>query len=113
MDQRCPRHLEDYPDSWCYSAVMRLKSIRNADHELSEEEESKLPGCPWSINCGVANYCFFYYVQVIIPERQLTDIEIAGLLNISVDSVRKIERSALSKLRKDSKLREYGVDISV
>jgi hypothetical protein len=46
MDERCPRRLEEMPDSWCPLAVMRLKAIRNAGRELSEEEEALLPGVP-------------------------------------------------------------------
>ena len=56
MDKRCPRHLEVFPDSWCPQAVMRLKAIRNASKELTEQEEAKMVGCPWAINNQCSNY---------------------------------------------------------
>ena len=91
---------------------MRLKAIRNSNKELTEDEESKLVGCPWAIKCGVANYCFFEYVEKILPEKPLSDVEIAGLLNISVEVVRKLEKSAMAKLRKDVILQELGEDFT-
>jgi hypothetical protein len=45
MDKRCPRALKSMPSEWCPLAVMRLRAIRTAGRELSEEEESRLPGC--------------------------------------------------------------------
>lgn len=89
---------------------MRLKAIRNAPHELTEDEESRLPGCPWAINCQVANYCFFQYVEHVLPEKPLADVEVAGLLNLSVETVRRLERSAMAKLRQDPTLQELGSD---
>ena len=110
MDARCPRHLESFPDSWCPQAVMRLKAIRNASKELTEQEEAKMVGCPWAINNQCSNYCFFQYVESDLPERTLSDIEVAGLLNISVDTVRKVEKVALDKIRQDEAIQEYGSD---
>ena len=46
MDARCPRRLENLPCEFCPLAVLRLKALRNSDKELSEDEESKLPGSP-------------------------------------------------------------------
>lgn len=98
MDSRCPRQLTDYPESPCYLAVLRLKKLRSAEHELSEEEESKLMGCPWAINSQCANYCFFAYCAKI-ADGNLSDVEIASMLNISQEAVRKAERDGLSKMR--------------
>jgi hypothetical protein len=95
MDNRCPRQLEEVPDTWCPLAVLRLKSIRNAGQELSEEEEAKLPGCPWAVDHQLANYCFFKYIKA--P----SDMEIASLLNVSTETVKKIEKIALGKMRED------------
>lgn len=89
---------------------MRLKAIRNAPQELTEDEESRLSGCPWAINCQVANYCFFQYVEHVLPEKPLADVEVAGLLNLSVETVRRLERSAMAKLRQDPMLQELGSD---
>lgn len=102
MDERCPRRLEDMPDSWCPLAVLRLKAIRNAGRELTEEEESLLPGCPWAIDHQLAHYCFFNYLSNFTSDKQVSDIELAALLNVSVDTVKKIEKNALTKMRQHS-----------
>lgn len=99
MDARCPRRLEDMPDNWCPLAVLRLKAIRNAGRELSEEEEALLPGCPWAIDHQLAHYCFFQYLTTYTTEKSVSDIELAALLNVSVETVKKIEKTALSKMR--------------
>lgn len=99
MDSRCPRRLEEMPDSWCPLAVLRLKAIRNAGRELSEEEESLLPGCPWAIDHQLAHYCFFQYLTEYTSEKQVSDIELAALLNVSVETIKKIEKTALQKMR--------------
>lgn len=99
MDPRCPRNLQDTPDSWCPLAVLRLKAIRNAGKELSEQEEAKLPGCPWAVDHQLANYCFFKYINEFAGGKPVSDMELAALLNISPDSIKKIEKSALNKLK--------------
>ena len=99
MDKRCPRRLEEMPDGWCPLAVMRLKAIRNAGRELTEEEEALLPGCPWAVDHQLAHYCFFEYLTKFTTEKSVSDIELAALLNVSVDTVKKIEKNALSKMR--------------
>lgn len=99
MDPRCPRALECSPTEWCPLAVMRLKAIRMAGRELTEDEESKLPGCPWAVNHQLANYCFFKYIKEYAADKPPSDIEIAALNGISVDTVKKTEKSALNKIR--------------
>jgi hypothetical protein len=87
-----------------------LRAIRNAGRELSEQEEALLPGCPWAISCGTACYCFFKYMEDVLPEKSLSDIEIAGLLNVSIDVVKKLEKSAINKLKQDEIIQELGQD---
>jgi hypothetical protein len=99
MDTRCPRRLEEMPDSWCPLAVLRLKAIRNAGRELTEEEEALLPGCPWAIDHQLAHYCFFKYLTEYTSEKSVSDIELAALLNVSVETIKKIEKTALTKMR--------------
>lgn len=99
MDQRCPRHLKDLPDNWCSLAVLRLKAIRNAGRELTEEEEANLPGCPWAVQHQMANYCFFKYIQEFTGDKAPSDLEIASLIGVSIDTVKKTEKSALTKMR--------------
>jgi hypothetical protein len=99
MDPRCPRSLETTPDSFCPLAVMRLRAIRTAGRELSEEEENNLPGCPWAVNSQTANYCFFKYIDELASEQTLSDVEVAALNCLSVETVKKIEKEAMAKIR--------------
>ena len=99
MDKRCPRKLETMPDNWCPLAVLRLKAIRTAGRELTEEEESNLPGCPWSIDHQLANYCFFKYLAEFTSDKSISDIELAAFLNVSVETIKKIEKQALTKMK--------------
>ncbi len=99
MDPRCPRSLEGMPTSYCPLAVMRLRAIRTAGKELTEEEEANLPGCPWAVNHQMSNYCFFKYIQEYSGDKPPSDIEVASLNCISVDTVKKTEKSALTKIR--------------
>lgn len=106
MDSRCPLKLECQPTSWCPLAVLRLKALRNAGGELTEEEEDKLPGCQWAVNHQMANYCFFNYItQFLDDDSPPSDTEIAHLMNISVETVKKIQKTALEKIRDHEEFR--------
>jgi len=99
MDPRCPRQLEDMPTSYCPLAVTRLRAIRTAGRELTEEEENALPGCPWAVNSQTANYCFFKYIDEFGGEQTLSDVEVASLNCLSIETVKKIEKEAINKIR--------------
>ena len=99
MDSRCPRQLEELPETWCPLSVLRLKAMRTAGRELTEEEESLLPGCPWCVDHQLSNYCFFKYIADFTGQKAPSDMEIASLLNVSVDTVKKIEKTAINKFR--------------
>jgi hypothetical protein len=99
MDKRCPRGLKCLPDAFCPLAVLRLRAIRTAGKELTEEEEAKLPGCPWAVNHQVANYCFFKYIKDFSGDKAPSDVEIASLNCMSVDAVKKTEKTAIAKIR--------------
>ena len=101
MDRRCPRKLETHPESWCPLAVLRLKAVRNAGRELTEQEEAKLPGCPWAVNHQLANYCFFKYMQDFGSHNPPSESEIAHYLNVSMDTVKKTQKEAILKSRQD------------
>lgn len=103
MDKRCPRQLGHHPKEWCELAVIRLKSIRSEGRELSEEEESKCPGCPWAVAHQLSCYCFFKYAHDYLPDSQPSDIEIAATNSISIETVKKVEKKALEKI-KDSQM---------
>lgn len=98
MDPRCPRKLTELPCEFCPLAVLRLKALRNSPEELTEEEENKLPGCPWAVNHQMSNYCFFMYVKDYLDVPP-SDKEIAHMNNISVDTVNSIEQKALEKIK--------------
>ena len=106
IDSRCPRQLEELPDSWCPLAVLRLKALRNAEDELSEEQEMKLPGCPWAINHQLAGYCFFKYMHLYTDNAVPSESDIAHFLNVSVDTVRKIQKDAIDKIRNTPAFKE-------
>ena len=109
MDHRCPRKLKNFPLTWCHLAVLRLKQLRNVGRELTEEEESKCPGCNYAINHQLANYCFFNYIANYLNEvAPPSEVEIAHLLNISVDSVKKYQKSALEKLREAPEFKQLA-----
>jgi len=110
MDPRCPRRLEEMPDSWCPLAVLRLKAIRNAGRELTEEEEALLPGCPWAIDHQLAHYCFFKYLAEYTSEKSVSDIELAALLNVSVETIKKIEKTGLTKMREHKSFADLKSD---
>lgn len=115
QDKRCPLKLEEFPTSACPLAVQRLKALRFAGRELTEEEEAKLPGCNWALQHQLANYCFFKYLDEFIPqEKQLSDMEIAHLCSVSIDTVKKVEKKSISKLRDSDRFQEitsvYGND---
>jgi hypothetical protein len=112
MDKRCPRGLECMPGEWCPLAVLRLRAIRTAGRELTEDEESKLPGCPWAVNHQVANYCFFKYIQDFSGDKAPSDIEIASLNCISVEAVKKTEKAALSKIREAEQFKSLKEDMN-
>ena len=103
MDNRCPRKLKQQPEQWCPLAVQRLKALRHADKELTEDEEANLPGCPWAVNHQMANYCFFKLIAEHMPDsRTLSTMEIAHFNTISTDTVQKTEKRAVAKM-KDSR----------
>lgn len=98
MDSRCPRKLDDLPCDYCPLAVLRLKALRNSDKELTEIEENLLPGCAWAVNHQMSNYCFFSYLKDYLNESP-SDKEIAHMNNISVDTVKKIEKEAMTQIK--------------
>jgi hypothetical protein len=106
MDKRCPRALKAMPGEWCPLAVLRLRAIRTAGRELTEEEEAKLPGCPWAVNHQLANYCFFKYIQDYTGDKPPSDIEVASLNCMSVDAVKKTEKCALNKIRETEQFKD-------
>ena len=98
MDSRCPRKLEELPCEYCPLAVLRLKALRNSEEELTEEEEAKLPGCPWAVNHQMSNYCFFNYVADYLSNPP-SDKEIAHMNNVSVETVKETTKQALEKVK--------------
>ena len=106
MDNRCHRGLVGPLQSFCPMAVMRLKAMRNSGRELTEEEENRLPGGPWAINDQLSNYCFFSFIADHAPEKTITDPEMAAFLGISQDTVKKVEKAALIKMRQHETFEE-------
>lgn len=115
MDSRCPLKLEEQPERFCPLAVQRLKALRHAGRELTEEEEALLPGCKWAISHQLSNYCFFNYISQYPSDKKTTsDMETAHLCSISIETVKQIEKTAIKKLKDTDDLKEvaeeYGQD---
>jgi len=109
MDHRCPLKLKDFPKSTCPLAVQRLKALRFAGRELTEEEESHLSGCSWAVQHQMANYCFFKYMEDFSSQdKQPSDMEVAHLCMVSIDTVKKVERKGLAKLREGERFKEIA-----
>lgn len=100
--KQCPRKLKKLPNSICPLAVMRLKHLRSLVEEPTEEEESSVVGCSWSIAHQLSGYCYFVYEAKFLPEQGLSDAEIASLLNISHFTVKETYDRALDKLKRAS-----------
>ncbi len=107
MDPRCPRKLEELPCDYCPLAVLRLKALRNSDDELTEHQETLLPGCPWAVNHQMSNYCFFNYVADYLGNAP-SDREIAHMNNISVETVKDITKNALTEIKKFELIKDLG-----
>lgn len=98
MDKRCPKKLKHLPDTYCDLAVLKLKQLRNAGRELTEEEEATLSGCPWYCNHQQSGYCFFKYANLYLdPGNPPSDLEIAHMCAVSVDTVKSIVKDAMTK----------------
>lgn len=106
MDSRCPKQLRHHPDEWCSLAVIRLKALRNAGRELTEEEESNCPGCPWATSHQLSCYCFFKYAHDYLPDSSPSDIEIAYANSISIETVKKVEKKALEKIKESQMIKD-------
>lgn len=107
MDSRCPRQLTELPCSYCPLAVQRLKALRHAGRELTEEEEEKQVGCRFAVNHQLANYCMFSLLENFLPDdKGFSEMEVAHFCNISVDTVRKTEKKAIQKMHDSSEFQE-------
>jgi hypothetical protein len=106
MDPRCPKQLQELPKSWCPVAVIRLKALRKAGGTLTEEEEAKLPGCPYAIDHQQANFCLFNWLEKY--NEPLSYFEIASALNISEDEVKEIEKRAIEKIKDTDTIKELN-----
>jgi len=99
FDKKCPRQLKDYPKGYCPLAVIRLKWLRSLGREPTEEEELNAPGCNWAINHQMSSYCWFVYETKFMPDSPVSDVEIAAALNISIETVKQVADSAMSKVQ--------------
>jgi hypothetical protein len=107
FNKKCPRQLSNLPKEYCPLAVIRLKWLRSLGREPTEEEELVAPGCNWAINNQMSGYCWFVYEAKFMPETPASDVEIAATLNISIDTVKQVAESAMSKIQSS----EFVVEI--
>lgn len=107
MDDRCFLGLHSMPEDICYAAVRRLHAIKTAGRELTEEEISVLPGCPWAIQHQKSNYCFFKYAKDYMSENSPSDQEIAHIIRCSIEDVKKSNKSAISKIKASQMISQF------
>lgn len=106
----CLLKLQDLPKHWslggqklhyCPLAVTRLKAIRAARAEgrtITQDEEDKLPGCPWAIKSQMSGYCWFIYEAISMPESQTLDADIAAMLDIPLEQVKLAGSTGAQKI---------------
>jgi hypothetical protein len=99
MDERCILGLHSLPEDICYAAVRRLHAIKTAGRELTEQEISVLPGCPWAIQHQRSHYCFFKYLSDYIKESSPSEQEMAYMLHCAMQDIKSAEKSAISKIK--------------
>lgn len=87
-------------------AVLRLKTLRASKKELTEAEEAALPGCAWAIDDQMSGYCWFAYEAHNMSESPVSDVNIAAMLHVSVDTVRKTADRAISKIQSYEPIKE-------
>ena len=112
MDKRCFLGLSCMPEDICYAAVRRLHAIKTAGRELTEEEISVLPGCPWAIQHQKSHYCFFKYAKEYIGETTPSDQEIAHIIRCSLEDVKKAERSAILKVKSSDMIQHFKANFA-
>jgi hypothetical protein len=91
----CPRKLDYLPNSPCEQGK-RACETKGAE------------GCPWSINSGEHNYCFWKWVRAnSLPNGQMRPLlqnEIAQLDNCSPTKIHFTEKDAKAKLKESGHL---------
>lgn len=87
-------------------AVLRLKTVRGSKKELTEEEEAKQFGCPWAIDDQMSGYCWFAYEAFNMSETPVSDVNIAAMLHVSVDTVKKTADKAIQKIQSHESIKE-------
>lgn len=103
---RCPRKLASPTKEWCPLAVLRLKALRSAKKELTEAEEASLMGCSWAIDDQLSGYCWFTYEAFNMADGPMSDVDIAAMLHISTDAVKKTADQALQKMQRCQPIKE-------
>ena len=65
-----------------------------------------MPGCPWAIAHQLSGYCWFKYEAHFMNDSPSSDLDIAALLQISVDTVKKTSEKGISKLQDKTNVSE-------
>lgn len=103
--KKCPRQLKNIPETWCPLAVLRLKSIKALGREPTEDEEAKMPGCPWAVSHQLSGYCWFKYEANHMEEHSQSDHNIAALLQLSPETIKQTANNALDKIKEQLKVK--------
>lgn len=86
MDKRCPRKLNDYPDSACSEGKKAMESARKGEQG----------GCAWFVADAGSCYCFFK--QMADDGRAMPAHRIARLLMIDDSEVKRVIQSFRRKV---------------
>ena len=101
MDDRCPRKLKQPPTHFCPLAVARLRyrdGIKDDSKRKKELTEPKdAPGCPWAVRSHQHGYCFFKLLEDPQNPEKFTDSQIAHMIGVSEEAVKKIADRVLKK----------------
>ena len=92
--ERCPRRLNNTPDSPC-TLGMEYAESQAEDRRKRDVDER---GCLWGISSAAHNYCFWKYAETL--DEPVPDEEISALLGLTKSGIDKTLSSAIEKLKK-------------
>jgi len=96
----CPRKLEKLPDAICPFGLQRARWTRDNAGYLPFQEKIA-SGCTWGILTeDKHSYCFFK-LMALTDGQAFSEQEMALLLGLSKEQIKKIQETAIKKLIKE------------
>lgn len=101
----CPLKLKRFPEEICELGLQRARWTKDHTGYLAFEEK-QAPGCVWGIPTeDKHSYCFFKFMADS-EGKQFDENEIANLLGLSKDQIKKIIETATIKLKNTEIVKE-------